>query len=328
MPDIQPQPAPDKPDTPARPLLVTHGGRFHCDEVVAYVVIRCALDLLAPGRDHILTRTRDPGVIAAGDIVWDVGTIHDPASNRFDHHQRGAPVRADGTPFSSAGLVWRIYGERAVACLLGRDDALGFAPAIAAELDETIIRRIDEADNGIAREEDVIGLSALVGDFNPPWDEPQNDDQLDRAFHEAVAFVEIMLRRRIGLARARHVAEAHVLAAHAASEDPRILLLERGMPWKAVAFAHRLPVLYCVSPASNGNWTVDSMPPDPGSFAQRLPLPAAWAGLQDDELAAASGVPDAVFVHLRRFMGAARTREGALALAERSILGAGLGKSR
>ena len=34
-----------------------------------------------------------------------------------------------------------------------------------------------------------------------------------------------------------------------------------------------------VSPASNGNWMVDTMPPpEPGSFAQRLPLPEAWAG--------------------------------------------------
>ncbi len=91
------------------------------------------------------------------------------------------------------------------------------------------------------------------------------------------------------------------------------------MPWKAAAFAHALPVIYTVSPASNGNWMVDAMPPEPGSFAQRLPLPAAWAGLQADALAAQSGVPDAVFVHLRRFVGAARSREGALAMAQLAL---------
>jgi uncharacterized UPF0160 family protein len=64
---------------------------------------------------------------------------------------------------------------------------------------------------------------------------------------------------------------------------------------------------------------VDAMPPEPGSFDQRLPLPAAWAGLRDAELAAVSGVPDAVFVHMRRFVGAVRSREGALTMAQRAI---------
>jgi uncharacterized UPF0160 family protein len=69
----------------------------------------------------------------------------------------------------------------------------------------------------------------------------------------------------------------------------------------------------------NGNWMVDAMPPEPGSFAQRLPLPERWAGLRDADLAAASGVPDAVFVHTRRFVGAARSREGAMAMARKAM---------
>jgi uncharacterized UPF0160 family protein len=59
----------------------------------------------------------------------------------------------------------------------------------------------------------------------------------------------------------------------------------------------------------------DAVPPEPGSFDQRLPLPASWAGLQNEALAAETGVPDAVFVHLRRFVAAAKSQAGALALA-------------
>ena len=100
-----------------RPLLVTHSGKFHCDEVFAYAVLRLALGLSEPGQDHTLMRTREARLIEAGDIVWDVGTVFDAAANRFDHHQRGAPVRPDETPFSSAGLIWQVYGVRAVAAL-------------------------------------------------------------------------------------------------------------------------------------------------------------------------------------------------------------------
>jgi uncharacterized UPF0160 family protein len=306
---------------PPLPVLVTHGGKFHCDEVFAYVALRLALGLSHPGQDHVLHRTRKPDLIEAADIVWDVGFVFDTAANRFDHHQRGAPLRPDQTPYSSAGLVWQVFGVRAVAALLQHSGAEEFAAAIAAELDGTMVRRIDELDNGVAidgpNQRDALGLASLIGDFNPPWDSAAADapDPGDAAFLEASALILGVLRRRVDVLRARHTAEALVLAAHRAGDDPRLLVLDRGMPWKNVVFSHNLPVLFAVSPASNGNWMLDAVPPEPGSFEQRLPLPEAWAGLQEAALAAETGVPDAVFVHLRRFVGAARSREGAVHLA-------------
>ncbi len=307
------------------PLLVTHNGKFHCDEVFAYVVLRLALGLNAPGEDHRLLRTRRAEAIAGADVVWDVGLVHDASANRFDHHQRGAPTRPSGTPFSSAGLVWQRYGEQAVAALLRPQGGEAFAAAIADELDATLVLRIDEVDNGVSATgpvvDDRLSLPALVGDCNPPWDSPAatGPGAGDAAFHQAVALAEGALRRRVDVLRGRRAAEAIVLAAHAAGEDPRILVLERGMPWKGAVFAHALPVVYAVSPASNGNWMLDAMPPEPGSFTQRRPLPEAWAGLEGAALAGQSGVADAVFVHVRRFVGAAGSREGAVAMARLAL---------
>lgn len=306
-----------------RPLLVTHSGKFHCDEVFAYTVLRLALGLHEPGRDHTLARTRTAGIIESGDIVWDVGARFDAAANRFDHHQRGAPTRPNETPFSSAGLIWQVYGERAVAALMPAG-AERFAGQIAADLDASLVLRIDEIDNGVAVDgpgRDNLGFSTLVGEFNPTWDDPAGSGPTagDVAFLAATAFAETVLRHRVDGLRARMDAEATVLEAHRSAEDPRLLVLERGMPWKNVVHNHALPVLLTVSPASNGNWMVDTVPPEPGSFAQKLPLPEAWAGLQNDELATISGVPDAVFVHLRRFVGAAKSRDGALAMAKATL---------
>ncbi len=304
------------------PVLATHSGKFHCDEVFAYAVLRLALGLRELGQDHVLLRTRKPEQIEAADIVWDVGFVFDEAKSRFDHHQRGAPLRADGTPFSSAGLIWRVYGERAVAALLKERASEAFAAAIAAELDGSIVRQIDEIDNGVSTDKpDTLGLSTLIGDFNPNWDDAASSGPTagDAAFQEAATLAQGVLRRRVDGLRARLAAEASVLAAHEAGEDPRILVLDRGMPWKNVVFSHDLPVLFTVSPASNGNWMLDTMPPEPGSFAQRLPLPEAWAGLEAEALAAKSGIPDAVFVHLRRFVGAARSRAGAVDMARKAM---------
>jgi uncharacterized UPF0160 family protein len=313
---------------PAHPTLVTHSGRFHCDEVFAYAILCLALGLTEPGQDHSLIRTRDPARIKTADIAWDVGTIFDPAARRFDHHQRGAPLRPDGTPYSAAGLVWQVYGERAVAALLAASGAGRFAAAIAAELNETVLRRIDELDNGISSQgpvtDDLLGLGRLIGDFNPVWDTPEaaSAQSADAAFLDAAILAHGVLRRRVESLRARLQANALVLAAHAAGADPRILVLDRGMPWKTAAFSHDLPVIFTVSPAANGNWMIDTMPPEPGSFAQRLPLPESWAGLEGAELAAASGVADAVFVHVRRFVGAAASRDGAIAMARLALAAA------
>jgi len=308
----------------ALPVLATHSGKFHCDEVLAYTVLRLALGLGAAGADHTLVRTRDMAAIEKADIVWDVGSVFDSDKNRFDHHQRGAPAREDGTPYSAAGLVWRVYGERAVAALLDAGEA-GLAGQVATRIDETMIRRVDEIDNGVSVhgpvKTDTLSLSRLVEDFNPAWDSAgaNGPSAGDAQFMLAAEMAAGVLARRVAAVRSVFAAENEVLAAHAAGADARILVLERGMPWKNVIFNHDLPVLFTISPASNGNWMVDTVPPEPGSFAQRLPLPEAWAGLQNAELAAASGVADAVFVHVRRFVGAAKSRDGALALANLAL---------
>ncbi|MDE1897275.1 MAG: MYG1 family protein, partial [Rhodospirillales bacterium] len=283
-----------------------------------------ALGLSKPGEDHVLLRTRKQELIETGDIVFDVGLISDATNNRFDHHQIGAPTREDGTPFSSAGLIWQVYGERAVAALLS-PEAATFAPAIAKALDGKLVKRIDEIDNGVSATGPVmrnsLDLAGLVGDFNPPWDSPEANGPTagDDAFQQATAMVAGVLARQVEIQRAKLQAEALVLAAHEEAADKRLLVLETGMPWKNVVFSHNLPVLFAISPASNGNWMVDTVPPEPGSFAQRLPLPEGWAGLQGAELAAASGVEDAVFVHVRRFVGGAKTRGGAIALAQKAL---------
>ena len=314
---------------PLRPLLVTHSGTFHLDDAFAYAVLRLALGLREPGRDHALVRTRDEAAVAGADAAWDVGAAYDAPAGRFDHHQRGAPVRQDGLPYSAAGLVWRRHGEAATRALLEPSGAGGLATAAACEIDREVVRRIDGIDNGVGDPGDALSLASLVEDLNPPWDSPLVGDRAaeDAAFLRAADLAEGFLRRRVEAVRARLAADAVVLAAHARSADPRVLELGRKLPWEATVFAHALPVLYAVYPVPNGNWMVDAMPPEPGSFSQRLPLPEAWAGLRGAELAAAGGVPDAVFVHARRFVGAARSREGALAMALKAIeIGSGPGK--
>ena len=301
------------------PTLLTHSGKFHCDDALAYATLRLALGLKAVGDDHWLVRTRDKDKIAAADIVFDVGGVHDDAASRFDHHQRGAPVRADdAVPFSAAGLVWQVHGTAAVRAILPPEKA-GDAAAVAKVIDDTLIRRIDMLDNGVGEPGNTLELSSLVEDFNGTWDSDRDSAAEDAAFIEAADMVQNVLKRRVTRVQARFAADAIVLESHARSADPRILELDRGMPWQEPVFSHGLDVLYAIYPVPGGNWMIGAMPPERKSFAQRLPLPAAWAGLQDEALRAASGIEDAVFVHAKRFVGSARSRAGAIAMAKAAI---------
>lgn len=60
--------------------VVTHDGPFHADDVFADAVLRAALG------DIHLVRSRDPAVIDSADLVFDVGSEHDPAAHRYDQH--------------------------------------------------------------------------------------------------------------------------------------------------------------------------------------------------------------------------------------------------
>lgn len=295
--------------------VVTHDGPFHADEVFAYAVLRAALGEIS------LTRTREPDLIDGADIVFDVGGVFDPARHRYDHHMRERPLRSSAVPYSSVGLVWQAFGRAALPGLLAAE-GLGAdeAEAVWAEIDAGLIVAIDQADNGVA----PAGpghLSALVEAFNPTWD--SSDDQ-DAAFLEASRMAAGILARagRQALASARAV--GLVLEAARTAEDPRVLVLDRKLPWEKAVYEGGLEaVLFVVYPGEHGTrWYCRCVPPEPGSFGQRRPLPAAWAGLREEAFSAASGIADGVFCHPSRFICAARSRSSAIELAHRA---AGIG---
>ncbi|KAI8872720.1 metal-dependent protein hydrolase [Ramicandelaber brevisporus] len=106
-------------------LIGTHSGSFHCDEALAVAMLRQTSAF--SGSD--LVRTRDPAKLEQCDIVVDVGGIYDPASHRYDHHQRGftevfvpGHAKFGRTKLSSAGLVYKHFGKEVIARAIGLDE--------------------------------------------------------------------------------------------------------------------------------------------------------------------------------------------------------------
>jgi uncharacterized UPF0160 family protein len=100
--------------------------------------------------------------------------------------------------------------------------------------------------------------------------------------------------------------------------DPRVIELERNMPWHDAVVTGAPEALYVMYPKSDG-WGLQAVPRAVGEFGNRKDLPAEWAGRSGADLAAVTGVDDALFCHAARFYASAQSREGITALAQRAL---------
>jgi uncharacterized UPF0160 family protein len=290
--------------------VATHPGTFHADDVFAVA----ALGLVHGPLDVV--RTRDADMQEACDFRVDVGGRFDPATGDFDHHQRGgAGERPNGIRLASFGLVWQVHGE-----------GLAGGPDAAAAIDERLVQGIDANDTGQTISQPVVDdirpmtVSGVVAAMNPTWDEELEPAEEDARFADAVALATRILEREIAGAAAFARAQRLVRAAIGRASDPRVIELDSNMPWRETVVSAAPEALFVVYPKSDG-WGMQAVPRAAGEFANRRDLPAEWAGLSGEELAAVTGVPDAIFCHLSRFYVSAGSREGIVELARRALDG-------
>lgn len=294
--------------------LVTHSGGFHADELLSSVILT---RLFPQAR---IVRSRAPEWITPGldRIIYDVGGAYDATAGIFDHHQRGAPLREDGQPYSSFGLIWKHFGADYLASSGIPEADIG---PIHAAFDAKFVLPIDLVDNGAY---DATGplagltLPALLETLKPVFDDVAPDAE-ERAFHGAMAIARSFVEAGIARSAAKLRAEATVLRAIAAAGDGRVLELPMGMPFRpAVIKAGADHLLFVVHPRDK-DWCLTGIRRGDEGFDLRADLPSAWAGLTNEALEVASGVCGASFCHNGRFIAAAKTREAALAMAALAV---------
>ncbi len=64
---------------------------------------------------------------------------------------------------------------------------------------------------------------------------------------------------------------------------------------------------------------IHTVPTSSDTFDARKDLPTPWAGLQGEGLAAATGVPDAVFCHNNLFIAACKSFDGIQEMARQAL---------
>jgi uncharacterized UPF0160 family protein len=278
--------------------IVTHNGNFHADDVFSIAALKCVFPTFN------LVRTRDLALIAEADIVIDVGGEYKAESGRFDHHQRGgAGERENGIPYSSFGLIWKKYGL--AICQNNQE--------VANAVDAELVSTIDAIDCGhVKAVSQGISLTQTISMFNPTW---QENSHFDACFDEAVDFALRVLTRFIASASGGINAKDIVAKAIENAEDPRVIVLAQYTPWKRTVHALSKEALYMIYPSNSGQWRIQTVPVEPGSFDDRKPLPKEWAGLSDKALIAVTGIDDAMFCHNGLFIAGAESFESTMKMA-------------
>lgn len=298
----------------------THDGQFHCDEALACGM----LQILYP--DMRIVRSRERAVLDTCDIVVDVGSVYDPETLRFDHHQRGfdvlfGPPSEAGqvrTVLSSAGLVYKHFGRQLLHSLY---------PALSEALEQHLFRsvyygfvhHIDAIDNGVDVAVPGVQPSSLLSGRVRRMNRV-------RPFEAAVAlcrdeFVEYVTYYVDQCVAAMDVIQEALAGRHAFHPSGRVVKIRHWVPWETIFHdvedTAGIPgaVDFVVYRAKT-MWRVMCVRAVRGQYAPRRPLAERYRGLHAEQLKALSGRDDLLFVHAGGFTGGARTLAGVMHLIE------------
>ncbi len=298
--------------------LVTHSGGFHADELLSSVI----LTRVFPEAEVI--RSRDTAWITPGAdrIIYDVGGDFDASAQIFDHHQRPNPLREDGQPYSSFGLIWAQYGRDYLRAMEVPEHDI---ETIHDSFDCGFVLPVDLLDNGAVNASEAgplfagLTLPVLLESLKPVFDEREAGVD-DRAFMAALPVARALVEAQIKRRAAKYRAESMVMAAIEVAGEARVLELPMGMPFRAgVEQAGADHLLFVVHPRGS-DWTLTTIRLGGDTFDNRADLPVAWAGLTDDALEVASGVAGAKFCHNGRFIAVAASRDAILEMADIAVV--------
>lgn len=256
-------------------IAYTHAGVFHADDIFSSALLKLINPAIEIKRVFNVAQIPDDEKETA--FVFDIG------GGQFDHHQSGAEVRADGTPYAAFGLLWKEFGH-----LLVSDKQV-------EKIDRTLISRMDAADNGCSLEL----TSVLFGSFNPNWN---SSVSADSQFAMAVDTAMVLLQNIIDRANAEDAAAAIADEAIENLTD-KIAVLDQFAPINEALYVS--DALFWIYPSLRGGWNIQTVVDE--NRQPKKSLPAAWLKTPPE------GV---TFVHKGLFLASAKTKEDALAAAK------------
>ena len=291
--------------------LVTHDGSFHADDIFAAATL--SIMLSNKGETFEIIRTRDQEIINNADYVFDLGRIYKENLNRFDHHQTGGAGEREGIPYSSFGLVWKKFGGE----ITGNKK-------ITDIIERKLVMPVDVNDNGVDLYKNNFPnifpytLQDIFAIFSPTAFE---DLDKNKQFMEALAWAKEILQREIKKAKDQIEIAKIIKNFYKKTKDKKLIIIDKPKVsrfeiWDALQdFPEPLFVVY----GDKEDWSIVAMRKEKNSFGSRKNFPISWGGLSYKDLQKITGVSNAVFCHRALFMAVAKSKEGAVKLAQLAI---------
>ena len=181
---------------------VTHGGKFHSDEIFATVILSKILTNIKLIRVNEVTDSMRESI--ANKLVYDIG------GGEFDHHQAGGNGQRDnGVKYASCGLIWKSYGKKYLEkCNVKKEHI----EELFLQIDKDLIQYIDANDNGQSTKIDtdykLVELASVISAFNPCWNETVDTDEcFMQAYEIAKKYFERFIAREIAKNEAKELVE-------------------------------------------------------------------------------------------------------------------------
>ena len=260
----------------------THAGIFHADDIFSSALLKIFNPEIKIQRGFKVPEEFDG-------IVYDIG------GGEFDHHFEGAPVRPDGVPYSSFGLLWERFGRG----LFQTEESF-------QKIDRELVQPIDLSDNTGEKNP----LSLFISMFNPAWDCQLNPSEaFDAAVDEAKKVLEMFIESARSNERAKET-----LAEYEANSENGIIILEKFVPWGELT-AKEEPK-FVVFPSLRGGWNIQVVPMSYTDKSARIDLPHEWWGNPDVNKLTDGHV---TFCHLNGFIAAVDTKEHAIEICKELV---------
>ena len=335
-------------------LVITHSGKFHCDEVMACVLIKHYLHYMYK-QNICIVRTRNPDIIQGSKgILIDVGGQYCLKDKKFDHHQRNfngyiyiyiymiLERFSEDYKFimSSTGLIYKNYGLEIIEGTIrewNKEEKCTKAEDIKSMhslVYDRLIGFIDGDDNGISYITDS-------GEQTPNY-------RITTTISDRIKRLNKLSKDNIGFRRSMDICEEELLFAIYTTKNTlasyenirkayldrkllhqsgKLMFLEsrsRVLGYKESIFAieeefGELGQIHFIIFRDIDQYRVMSVPIKLGYFENRKVLKEEWRGLEEEELQNICKLNSAKFVHSTGFMGVAGNKEDAMQMAILSL---------
>lgn len=215
-----------------RPIIVTHSGKFHTDDVFSTAL----LQILNPNYKVIRIPSKKY-IPKNAEVVYDIG------DSKFDHHSTTTyHSDTNQTPYASFGLI---TDEFLPKILKNKSLDKNLSNKIIEKFISSLVIPIDANDNGTFS--DTFDISNIINDMyvNTQPNKLNSVKKTNRNFNQAVEFAKTIINNRINSIQSKLLAEQEALQSLTLVSDnigylenfgPTSLISENYPNMKAIVF--------------------------------------------------------------------------------------------